>query len=156
MKKWFVIYTRPKQELKVVTELSKIGISSYYPTVKMLKQYSDRKKKIEKPLMPSYVMVYIDECRRSTVFSIPGIVRYLFWLGKPAIIHEGEIDIMKQHLEGVYADISISSLTKGQLYEITEGPLAGKTGKIIEMKKNKVKLEITSLGMMVVLKPLAA
>jgi len=156
MKKWFVIYTRPKQELKVVTELSKIGISSYYPTVKMLKQYSDRKKKIEKPLMPSYVMVYIEECRRSTVFSIPGIVRYLFWLGKPAIIRESEIDIMKQHLEGVYTDISISSLIKGQLYEITEGPLAGKTGKVIEMKKNKVKLEITSLGMMVVLKPLAA
>ena len=156
MKKWFVIYTRPKQELKVVTELSKIGISSYYPTVKMLKQYSDRKKKIEKPLIPSYVMVCIEECRRSTVFSIPGIVRYLFWLGKPAIIHEGEIDIMKQHLEGVYTDISISSLIKGQLYKITEGPLAGKTGKIIEMKKNKVKLEITSLGMMVVLKPLAA
>ena len=156
MKKWFVIYTKPKQELKVVTELSKIGIFSYCPTVKMLKQYSDRKKKIEKPLMPSYVMVYIDECRRSTVFSIPGIVRYLFWLGKPAIIHESEIDIMKQHLEGVYTDISISSLIKGQLYEITEGPLAGKTGKIIEMKKNKVKLEITSIGMMVVLKPLAA
>ncbi|MAD12266.1 MAG: antitermination protein NusG [Flavobacteriaceae bacterium] len=156
MKKWFVIYTKPKQELKVVTELSKIGIFSYCPTVKMLKQYSDRKKKIEKPLMPSYVMVYIEECRRSTVFSIPGIVRYLFWLGKPAIIRESEIDIMKQHLEGVYTDISISSLIKGQLYEITEGPLAGKTGKIIEMKKNKVKLEITSLGMMVVLKPLAA
>tara|TARA_B100001059_G_scaffold147566_1_gene147540 strand:- start:462 stop:932 length:471 start_codon:yes stop_codon:yes gene_type:complete len=156
MKKWFVIYTKPKQELKVVTELSKIGIFSYCPTVKMLKQYSDRKKKIEKPLMPSYVMVYIEECRRSTVFSIPGIVRYLFWLGKPAIIRESEIDIMKQHLEGVYTDISISSLIKGQLYEITEGPLAGKTGKVIEMKKNKVKLEITSLGMMVVLKPLAA
>ena len=156
MKKWFVIYTKPKQELKVVTELSKIGIFSYCPTVKMLKQYSDRKKKIEKPLMPSYVMVYIEECRRSTVFSIPGIVRYLFWLGKPAIIRESEIDIMKQHLEGVYTDISISSLIKGQLYEITEGPLAGKTGKVIEMKKNKVKLEITSIGMMVVLKPLAA
>ena len=101
-------------------------------------------------------MVYIEECRRSTVFSIPGIVRYLFWLGKPAIIHESEIDIMKQHLEGIYTDISISNFIKGQLYEITEGPLAGKTGKIIEMKKNKVKLEITSLGMMVILKPLAA
>jgi len=156
MKKWFVIYTKPKHELKVVNELSKIGISSYCPTVKMIKQYSDRKKKIEKPLIPSYVMVYIEENRRSTVFSIPSIVRYLFWLGKPAIIHEREIDIMKQHLKGIYTDISISNFIKGQLYEITEGPLAGKTGKIIERKKNKVKLEITSLGMMVVLKPLAA
>lgn len=156
MKNWFVLYTKPKQELRVVDELSKIGINSYCPTVKMIKQYSDRKKKIEKPLIPSYIMVYIEESKRKSVFSIPGIVRYLFWLGKPAIVHENEINIMKKHLEGVYSSISISKLIIGQLYKISEGPLAGNTGKIVEMKKNKVKLELASLGMTVVLKPLAA
>ena len=156
MKNWFVLYTKPKQELRVVDELSKIGINSYCPTVKMIKQYSDRKKKIEKPLIPSYIMVYIEESKRKLVFSIPGIVRYLFWLGKPAIVHENEINIMKKHLAGVYSSISISKLIIGQLYKISEGPLAGNTGKIVEMKKNKVKLELASLGMTVVLKPLAA
>ena len=156
MKNWFVLYTKPKQELKVVDELSRIGINSFCPTVKMIKQYSDRKKKIEKPLIPSYIMVYIEESKRKSVFSIPGIVRYLFWLGKPAIVHENEINIMKKHLEGVYSSISISKLIIGQLYKISEGPLAGNTGKIVEMKKNKVKLELASLGMTVVLKPLAA
>lgn len=156
MKNWFVLYTKPKQELRVVDELSKIGINSYCPKVKMIKQYSDRKKKIEKPLIPSYIMVYIEESKRKSVFSIPGIVRYLFWLGKPAIVHENEINIMKKHLEGVYSSISISKLIIGQLYKISEGPLAGNTGKIVEMKKNKVKLELASLGMTVVLKPLAA
>ena len=156
MKNWFVLYTKPKQELRVVDELSKIGINSYCPTVKMIKQYSDRKKKIEKPLIPSYIMVYIEESKRKSVFSIPGIVRYLFWLGKPAMVHENEINIMKKHLEGVYSSISISKLIIGQLYKISEGPLVGNTGKIVEMKKNKVKLELASLGMTVVLKPLAA
>ena len=156
MKNWFVLYTKPKQELRVVDELSKIGINSYCPTVKMIKQYSDRKKKIEKPLIPSYIMVYIEESKRKSVFSIPGIVRYLFWLGKPAIVHENEINIMKKHLEGVYSSISISKLIIGQLFKISEGPLAGNTGKIVEMKKNKVKLELESLGMTVILKPLAA
>ena len=101
-------------------------------------------------------MVYIEESKRKLVFSIPGIVRYLFWLGKPAIVHENEINIMKKHLEGVYSSISISKLIIGQLYKISEGPLAGNKGKIVEMKKNKVKLELASLGMTVVLKPLAA
>ena len=156
MKNWFVLYTKPKQELRVVDELSKIGINSYCPTVKMIKQYSDRKKKIEKPLIPSYIMVYIEESKRKSVFSIPGIVRYLFWLGKPAMVHENEINIMKKHLEGLYSSISISKLIIGQMYKISEGPLAGNTGKIVEMKKNKVKLELASLGMTVVLKPLAA
>lgn len=156
MKNWFVLYTKPKQELRVVDELSKIGINSYCPTVKMIKQYSDRKKKIERPLIPSYIMVYIEESKRKSVFSIPGIVRYLFWLGKPAVVHENEINIMKKHLEGVYSSISISKLIIGQLYKITEGPLAGNSGKIVEMKKNKVKLELASLGLTLVLKPLAA
>ncbi len=156
MKNWFVLYTKPQQELRVVNALSKIGICSYCPTVKIIKQYSDRKKKIERPLIPSYIMVYIEESRRESVFSIPGIVRYLFWLGKPAIVHQNEIDIMKKHLEGVYSSISISKLIIGQFFKISEGPLAGNTGKIVEMKKNKVKLELESLGMTVILKPLAA
>ena len=156
MKNWFVLYTKPRQELRVVDELTKIGIYSYCPTVKMIKQYSDRKKKIERPLIPSYIMVYIEESKRKSVFSIPGIVRYLFWLGKPAIVQKNEINIMKKHLEGVYSSISISKLIIGQLYKISEGPLAGNSGKIVEMKKNKVKLELASIGMTVVLKPLAA
>ena len=156
MKNWFVLYTKPKQELRIVDELSKIGIYSYCPTVKMIKQYSDRKKKIERPLIPSYIMVYIEESKRKSVFSIPGIVRYLFWLGKPAIVHENEINIMKKHLEGVYSNISISKLNIGQLFKIPEGPLAGNKGKIVEIKRNKVKLELASLGMTVVLRPLAA
>ena len=86
MKKWFVLYTKPHQELKVVQQLEEIGISSYCPTVKLIKQYSDRKKKIQKPLMSSYVMVLIEEHKRNDVFSVFGIVRYLFWLGKPAVI----------------------------------------------------------------------
>ena len=47
MKNWFVLYTKPQQELRVVNALSKIGICSYCPTVKIIKQYSDRKKRLK-------------------------------------------------------------------------------------------------------------
>ncbi len=156
MKKWFVIYTKPNQELKVVEELSKVGITSYCPTVKLIKQYSDRKKKVEKPLISSYVMIYIEESKRNAVFLISGVIRYLFWLGKPAVIRESEINVMKQYLDGIYGAVSLSSLKKGQLYKISDGPLAGKTGKVIEAKKSKIKLELASLGVLVTLKRTAA
>ena len=132
MKKWFVLYTRPNQELKVVQKLKEIGISSYCPTVKLIKQYSDRKKKVLKPLISSYVMVFIEENKRNDVFSIFGIVRYLFWLGKPAVIPEKEITLMKNHLNGIYSAVSLANLTKGQLFKISEGPLAGRSGRVIE------------------------
>lgn len=156
MKKWFVLHTKSKNELKVVDALTKIGIHSYCPTVKVIKQYSDRRKKIEKPIMPSYVMVLIEEYKRNYVFSVPGIIRYMFWQGKPAIVQENEIDRMKKYLEGNYANVSISNFVKGQFYKVPEGPLAGNMGKISEIKKNKVKLELKSLGMVLIIKPLAA
>jgi len=56
-KKWFVVYTRPQQELKVAQQLTAMGITNYCPTITLVKQYSDRKKKVSKPLLSSYVMV---------------------------------------------------------------------------------------------------
>ena len=93
---------------------------------------------------------------RNIVFIISGVIRYLFWLGKPATIRESEINLMKQYLDGIYGAASLSSLTKGQLYKISEGPLAGKTGKVIEAQKSKIKLELESLGMLVTLKRVEA
>lgn len=152
MKKWFVLYTKPNQEIKVVNDLSQMGIKCYCPTTKVIKQYSDRKKKILNPLMPSYVLVYINESNRNDVFSVSGVVRYLFWLGKPAIIRENEVELMKRYLKGVYESVSLTNFTKGQLYRISEGILSGKTGRVIETQKNKIKLELQSLGMVVTLK----
>ena len=156
MKKWFVLYTKPHQELKVVQKLKEIGISSYCPTVKLIKQYSDRKKKVIKPLISSYVMVFIEENKRNDVFSIFGIVRYLFWLGKPAVIPEKEITQMKNHLNGIYSAVSLANLTKGQLLKISKGPFAGKSGRVVEAQKNKIKLQLESLGMLVTLEREAA
>ena len=156
MKKWFVLYTRPNQEVKVSEQLKGMKISCFCPTVTIIKQYSDRKKKVIKPLLPSYVFVFIEEGNRDDVFSVFGIVRYLFWLGKPATVRESEIELMKEYLNGIYQSISITKFTRGQLYKISEGVFSGRIGKVIETQKNKVKLELQSLGMIVTLRLKAA
>jgi transcription antitermination factor NusG len=100
--------------------------------------------------------VYIEEQKRNDVFSVFGVVRYLFWLGKPAIIREKEIKLMQRYLNGVYESVSLSCFTKGQVHKISEGIFSGRTGKIIETQKNKIKLELESLGMIVTLRLQAA
>ncbi len=152
MKKWFVIYTKAHQEIKVTEQLNKIGVSCYCPTLTIIKQYSDRKKKIIKPLIPSYVFVLIEEVRRNDVFSVFGVVRYLFWLGKPAVVREKEIELMKKYLKGEFQSVSLTNFTKGQLHRISEGIFAGKIGRVTEIQKNKIKLQLESLGMIVTLK----
>jgi transcription antitermination factor NusG len=156
MKKWFVLYTRPNQEIKVAEQLKEMKISCFCPTVSMIKQYSDRKKKVIKPLLPSYVFVFIEEENRNDVFSIFGIVRYMFWLGKPATVRESEIELMREYLNGIYQSISITKYTRGQLYKISEGIFSGRIGKVIETQKNKIKLELQSLGIIVTLRLKAA
>ena len=155
-KKWFVVYTRPQQELKVAEQLSAMGITNYCPTITLLKQYSDRKKKVIKPLLSSYVMVQLEEKERNKVFACCGIVRYLFFLGKPAIIPASDITLMQNYLNGVYNDIKVTTLHVGDSHTITQGPFSGVSGKVVQTDKTKVKLELASLGMSITLKKQAA
>ena len=155
-KKWFVVYTKPQQELKVSQELTSMGITNYCPTITLVKQYSDRKKKVNKPLIPSYVMVNLKENQREKVFSCNGIIRYLFFLGKPAVVAAYEIDLMQDYLNGIYVDFNLATLRIGDIHTITDGPFSGILGEVVQTDKTKVKLELTSLGMSIILKKNAA
>jgi transcription antitermination factor NusG len=150
--KWFVLYTRPQYEIKVAEALQGLGIRAYCPVYTQLKQYSDRKKKVEKPLLKSYVLVKIADRDREQVFAIPGVVRYVFWLGKPAVVREEEIELMKNNLGGIYESICVEQLQKGAAYTIPEGPFKGQEGKVVTLLKNRIKLELPSLGVLVTLK----
>jgi transcription antitermination factor NusG len=155
-KKWFVVYTRPQQELKVASQLSAMGITNYCPTITLVKQYSDRKKKVSRPLLSSYVMVELEDKERNKVFACNGIVRYLFFLGKPAVVPASEINLMQDHLNGVYNDIKLTTLSVGDSHTITEGPFSGVSGRVVETDNTKVKLELASLGMLITLRKQAA
>ena len=141
---------------KVAQQLSIMGISNYCPTITFVKQYSDRKKKVIKPLISSYVMVQLEENQRKKVFSCSGVVRYLFFLGKPAVVPATQIDLMKDYLNGVYNDIKVTNLNVGQSHIISEGPFSGISGKVVQKDKTKVKLELASLGMCITLRKQAA
>ena len=154
--KWFVLYTKANFEIKVAQGIKDLGIKSYCPVFTQIKQYSDRKKKVEKPLLPSYVLAQLSEQDRPKVFSIPGVVRYLFWLGKPAEVREEEIDLLKRNLNGNYDEVLISKLTKGEKYDIPFGPFKGQKGRVLNVSKNKLRFELPSLGFFVTLTKAAA
>ena len=146
---WFAIYTRPKNEKKVVEGLVKIGVEVYCPMITQVKQWSDRKKKVETPLINSYVFVNLEENNRNIVFDVPGVVRYLFWLGKPAIIQEQDIQVLKDSLKGIIASIEIKGLQPGDVITIPTGPFQGKEGIISQVVKNKIRLVLKELGVLI-------
>lgn len=147
MMNWYVVYTKPKWEKKVSEQLTKLGIECYCPLITEVRQWSDRKKKIEVPLFNSYVFVQLEEADRNTVFQSPGAVRYLFWLGKPAIVREEEINCIKDWLYTPDAyDISVDYFQIGETIELDSGPFSAQKAVVQEVTNTHYVLVLESLG----------
>jgi len=93
--KWFVLFTKPRHELKVLELLTSLGIDTYTPTKIVTRQWSDRKKKITIALLPSMVLVNLENKDLNIVFDVPGVVRYLFDQGKRAVVSNAEVLAMQ-------------------------------------------------------------
>jgi len=148
---WYVLYTKPRQEKKVADSLNSIGIDAYCPLVSQMKQWSDRKKKVQVPLINSYVFVNIEEHQREDVFKVSGIVRYLFWLGKPAVVRAIEIEALQKSLEGIVASFEVSAIQKDTIYKIPEGPFQGFEGLVKNINATTIQLLLVDLGFFITL-----
>jgi transcriptional antiterminator RfaH len=139
---WMAVYTKPRSEKKVAERLEKVGIEVYCPLQTVIKQWSDRKKKVKIPVFPSYVFVHVGESERLTVLSDAGVMNFVFWLGKPAVIREEEIEVIKEYLERRNNNVEVV----GDEVLITHGIFEGTKGKIKHLFDNKTVLVIESIG----------
>src|SRR5829696_7400471 len=95
---WFALYTKPRWEKKVAKNLAEKGFTVYCPLNKVLRQWSDRKKIVLEPLFKGYVFVQLEEKNSLTVKTTAGVVNFVYWNGKPAIVRQDEIEIIQRFL----------------------------------------------------------
>ncbi len=144
---WYVVYTKPKWEKKVAERLNEIGVVTYCPLVKKTSQWSDRKKIISVPLFNSYIFVQIEDKNRNRVFEVPGAVRYLFWLGKPATVRDSEIETIQKWLSAPATfEVTLDQWKKGDKIVLESGPFISQSAVIQEVKPNHYILILESLG----------
>jgi Transcription antiterminator len=150
-RKWYALYTKPRWEKKVNQLLTEKGLESYCPLNKVKRKWSDRTKIVEEPLFKSYVFVRVDEKERSEVRMTPGVINFVYWDGKPAIVKDKEIVIIKKFLNE-YENVEVQSLTlkPDQRIIVTAGPLMDQEGKVLDIKNKTVKVAIDSLGYILV------
>ena len=147
---WYALYTKPRWEKKVAQDLEKQGFKTYCPEITEVRQWSDRKKKVTTPLFKSYVFVFLEEKDRSKVFDTPGVVQYLFWLGKPAIVRDEEINTIKSWLEDESVEeIRINHLTPGDKLTIANGSFKGKESIVEKVGNKRLRLILKDLGVVV-------
>lgn len=147
-RKWLAIYTRPRWEKKVNKLLLEKGLESYCPLNKVRRKWSDRVKLVEEPLFKSYVFVKVGDDDRSAVRMTPGVINFVYWEGKPAVIKEKEIQAIKRFLneyENVEARSS-SDLKLNQRVRVTNGSLMDQEGKIVQLHRKTARIAIDSLG----------
>ena len=149
---WYVLHTKPRSEKKVEEQLLSLGINAYCPTRSEFKLWSDRKKKIYKPVLPSMVLVKIDDKDINRVFESPLVVRYMFWMGKRAVVRQSEIDILKKYLDGSYNLISSnsSSVNVGDDFKLPS--FNNEKGIVSRISNNNIWIYLKSIGYNVKLK----
>lgn len=144
---WYVVYTKPRWEKKVYQLVMDKGIEAYCPLQKSLRQWSDRKKIVLQPLFTSYVFVHILEQQQLEVRQTPGVLNFVYWLGKPAWVREEEILLIKKFLnEYEHVRAEAVSFYPHQQVRITAGLFLDAKAEILSVGNNKVKVRLDSLG----------
>ena len=148
--KWHVLYTKPRNEKKVTVRLGEAGYTVYCPLIKTVHQWSDRKKKVQIPMFPSYIFIYINEKNRQLPLRDPGVMKYVYYAGHPAIIRDIEVNAIRE-IENAGSEIRVegSGFEKGQFVEIPQGPFKGMTGIVDKFDARKVLVFVEQLGCIV-------
>ncbi len=148
-KLWYVVYTRSRAEKKVLIELGHKGVESFVPLQKKLRQWKDRKKWVEMPLMSGYCFVYISRKEYDVVLQTNNVVSFVRFEGKAAVIPDAQIAALKQMLKQFDFEVTVSTKTfePGKKVEVIEGPLIGLRGELLEARgKHKFILRIAQIN----------
>ncbi|MDB4923292.1 UpxY family transcription antiterminator [Mucilaginibacter sp.] len=142
---WYVIYTFPNLEKKILKELIKKSIKAYLPMQRVIRQWSDRKKELHIPLFPNYVFINTTEKERGNLYNISGILKFIVFGGKPAVVSNDEIqNIMR--FENTAFEVE-PNLVQGDDVMIINGPFTGLQGKLFSKRgKNRFGIQLKSIN----------
>jgi transcriptional antiterminator RfaH len=144
---WHALLVKPRTEKKVGQRLGELGFEACVPTQMQLRQWSDRRKKVEVVLFNNYVFVATDAKHRNEVFQAGHILKYVQFGGRIATLSEKEVAMIKQ-LGRLTEPVQISydGFSPGEEVEILSGSLAGFRGKVTAVHGgSRIQLALPSL-----------
>lgn len=145
---WYAVYTKPRWEKKVAGILTELGIENYCPLNKVTKQWSDRRKTVLEPVFKSYVFVKTTDKKKWDLKKINGILNFVYWLGKPAVIKDEEIMTIRKFLNE-FNEVQVeqnSALRVNTKVRIKQGVMMDYQGLLIEIAGNRARVRIDSMG----------
>ncbi len=139
--RWYALYTRSRYEKRVHALFQESGIETYLPLLKTWRVWSDRKKLIEMPLLPSYIFVRADTSNYHTYYNIlntPGVVRFITFEGVAVAIPDRQIAVLQRlNNEGVDMECMGVSPEPGTPVKVVHGPMKGYEGEVVSIGNNQ-------------------
>lgn len=146
--RWYPVYTHSRAEKKAYEELNRKAILAYLPLKKTVKQWSDRKKIVEEPLIKSYLFAYISAKEYAEVLMTNGIARFIYFSGKIASIPDQQINELKLLL-ATDADLEVIDydIKPGERVLIKAGPFKGVIAELVSVQnKQRIILRLQNMG----------
>ena len=147
-RKWFAIYVKSRSEKKVLKLLEDIGVESFLPLITRVKQWSDRKKKVEEPLFRSYLFVNIPLNDYYNVLNVNGVVKFVTFERKPVPVPDNQIIAIKEYLNDTELhSINYEDFKEGELVKIKSGQMKDLVGRFIKINgKHRIIIDIEAVG----------
>ena len=148
---WHALYVRSRFEKKVFDQLQDIGVETYLPLITQIKQWSDRRKKVEEPLFKSYLFVRNNEKEYFSILNLTGVVKFVTFEHKAVVVPENQIIAIKRYIDDYEQDkedkaMRNEDLKIGQMVRITHGPMQGLIGRLESVKDKRLVVYIEAVG----------
>lgn len=148
---WHALYVRSRFEKKVFDQLQDIGVETYLPLITQIKQWSDRRKKVEEPLFKSYLFVRNNEKEYFAILNLTGVVKFVTFEHKAVVVPENQIIAIKRYIDDYEQDkedkaMRNEDLKIGQMVRITHGPMQGLIGRLESVKDKRLVVYIEAVG----------
>jgi len=152
--RWHVIYTRSRHDKVVQQELLKKGIEFLAPTIRLCRQWSDRKKWIDVPMFPSYIFVHPQLRQMEEVLMTPGAVKYIMFNGRKAVVQDHEIEFLRlAQREETQIEVVPQTFCKEQQVVIASGTFQGLKGRLLRSYTDgRIAVSIEEIGYSIILK----
>lgn len=138
-------------EKKIRERLNAMGIENFLPVQIEIRQWSDRKKKVERVLIPMMIFVHVNRSEQTEVLTLPSVTRYVVLRHEhsPAIIPDKQMERFRFMLDFSDNVINFSedTFTPGEKVKVIKGPLTGLVGELVTVNgKSNIAVRIEKLG----------
>lgn len=142
VKFWHALYVRSRCEKKVLSQLEDMGIQAYLPMISKVKQWSDRRKKVQEPLFKSYVFVFSNDKQYISILNVYGVVKFVCFEKEAVVVPENQILAIKKFVSEYengeeYKMNNDEELKVGQMVRIINGPMKGLTGRLDTIRNKR-------------------